>query len=140
MSEKILVIQTDPKALAGQEESLFRKYNVFIVNDSAEALEIIRTGLHTVIVVAMEGPNKQELSILREIKARDNLDRPIIAITNHNSIDIEREIAAIGVFYHLLGPFEQNDLDDLIAAALRSWNNKSLAPKPLAQKGREVDK
>jgi DNA-binding NtrC family response regulator len=140
MREKILVILTDPKALAGQNRSFYRKYNVVIANNSADVLEINRTGRHTVIVVVMEGPNERELSLLREIKAQDGLGRPIIAIANHNSIEKERAVAAIGVFYHLLGPFEQNDLNNLIAAALRSWNSKSLAPKPLAVKGLEVDK
>jgi DNA-binding NtrC family response regulator len=140
MNEKILVIQTDPKALAGQEESLYRKYNVIIVNNSTEALEIYRTGRHNAIVFVMDGPNEKELSLLRQLKSQDGLDRPVIVITTHNSIEIERAIATIGVFYHLLRPFEQNDLDDLIAAALRSWNSKSLAPKPLAQKRPEVDK
>jgi DNA-binding NtrC family response regulator len=140
MREKILVIQTGPKALAGQARSLIRKYDVVIVHTNDEALEIYRTGRHKVIVFVMEGPNDLELGLLREIKAQDGLDRPIIVITNHNSIEIERAIAGIGVFYHLLGPYEQNDLDDLMAAALRSWNKKSLVPNVLADKGRAAKK
>jgi DNA-binding NtrC family response regulator len=140
MREKILVIQTDPRALAGRDRSLIRKYDVVVVHSNGEALETYRTGRHTVIVFVMEGPNDRELSLLREIKAQDDLDRPIIIITDHNSLEIEREIAAIGVFYHLLSPYEQNDLDDLIAAALRSWSKKSLVPKVLPGKGQAVKK
>jgi DNA-binding response OmpR family regulator len=139
MREKILVIQTDPKALAGQDESLYRKYNVLIVNNSAEALEIYRTGRHTVIVFVMDGPNDRELSLLRELKAQDDLDRPIIAVTNHNSIEIERTIATIGVFYHLLRPFAVNDLNVLIKAAFRSWNKKIHFPALYAGPGQAVD-
>jgi DNA-binding NtrC family response regulator len=124
MREKILVIQTDPKALAGRNRSLYRKYDVLIVNNSVEAMEIYRTGRYNVIVFVMEGPNDRELSLLRELKAQDDRDRPIIAVTNHNNIEIERAIAAIGVFYHLLRPFAANDLNDLIKAAFRSWNKK----------------
>jgi DNA-binding NtrC family response regulator len=140
MREKILVIQTNPKMLEGQEKLFRCKYDVHVANDNVEVKENCRGGRHSAVVIVIEEASDRELTLLREIKAQDGLDRPIIVITNHNSIDIEREIAAIGVFYHLLSPYEQNDLDDLIAAALRSWNSKSLAPKPSAQKGREVDK
>jgi DNA-binding response OmpR family regulator len=139
MREKILVIQTDPKALAGQDESLYRKYNVLIVNNSAEALEIYRTGRHTVIVFVMDGPNDRELSLLRELRALDGLDRPIIVVTNHNSLKIEREIATIGVFYHLLRPFAVNDLNVLIKAAFRSWSKKIHFPALYSGTGQAVD-
>jgi DNA-binding NtrC family response regulator len=139
MREKILVIQTDPKALAGQDESLYRTYNVLIVNNSTEALEIYRTGRHTVIVFVMDGPNDRELSLLRDLRVQDDLDRPIIVITDHNSLEIEREIAAIGVFYHLLTPFEPGDLNDLVKAAFCSWNKKVHSPALFAGPGQEVD-
>lgn len=140
MRDKILVIQTDPKPLESQAKSFYRKYNVVIANNNAEAMEICRTGRHNAIVFIMDGPDECEMSLLREIKAQAGLDRPIIVITNHNSIEIERAIAEIGVFYHLLGPFEQKDLDNLLTAALRSWNKKSLVPQALADKGQEVEK
>jgi len=83
----------------------------------------------------MDGSDDREFWLIRKLKEQDGLERPIIVITNHNSIKIERKLAEIGVFYHLIDLFEQNDMDDLIEAALRSWNKKSLVPKPLAQKG-----
>jgi DNA-binding NtrC family response regulator len=140
MREKILVIQTDPKPLEDQAKSFYRKYNVVIANNNSEAMEICRTGRHNAIVFIMDGPDECELSLLREIKSLVGLDRPIIAITHHNSLEIERAIAEIGVFYHLLGPFQEKDLDELIAAAVQSWNKKSPAPKSLADRDQEVEK
>ena len=139
MREKILVIQTDPKALAGLDESFYRTYNVLIVNNSTDALEIYRTGRHNVIVFVMDVPNDLELGLLREIKAQDGLDRPVIVITSHNSIEIERAIAGIGVFYHLLTPFEPGDLNDLVKAAFCSWNKKVRSPALFAGPGQEDD-
>lgn len=140
MREQILMVETNPAPSAVREGPLYRKYDVRIANDRPQALEICRAGRPSAIIVVMEGPNDRELSLLRELKAQDRLERPIIAITGHNSLEIERAIATIGVFYHLLGPYMQNDLDDLIAAALRSWNKKSLVPKVLADKGQAVKK
>jgi DNA-binding NtrC family response regulator len=124
MRKKTLVIQTDPKALAGQENSFFKKYDVHSADTNAEVMDIHHISRSDVIVVVMEGPDDRELKLLHEIKIRDSRERPIIAITNHNSIEIERAIATIGVFYHLLRPFDLGDLNDLIKAALHFWNKK----------------
>ena len=132
MDEKILVIQTDPGALAGQDRSFFRKFDVHNVNEKADVQKLCRTSRNCVIVVAMEGPNDLELALLREIKVVDCFDRPLIAITNHNSMEIEQAIASIGVFYHLLSPFDPDDLNDLVNAAVRSWKSKFHGPAPFS--------
>lgn len=128
MREKILVIQTNPKALARQERSFYRKYDVVIVNNMDEALAKNHRGRHFVIIYVLDGPDDREFRLLRKLKEQNELEQPIIVITKQNNIEIEREIAETGVFYHLLWPFKPHDLNDLVKAALHSWNKKNHFP------------
>jgi FixJ family two-component response regulator len=48
----------------------------------------------------------------------------IIAITTRNNLEIERSIAAIGVLYHLLKPYNTKDLIDLVNAAFLGWERR----------------
>lgn len=128
MREKILIIQTNSKALARQQRSFYRKYDVVIVNNVHEALEKNHIGRHFVIIYVLDGPDDREFRLLRKLKEQNSLERPIIVITKQNNIEIERAIASIGVYYHLLMPFDPGTLTDLVKSALHFWKNRTHFP------------
>jgi DNA-binding NtrC family response regulator len=132
MRDKILFIHKNPKALSGQDRSFYQKYDVLILNNASEALEINNTCRHGLIVYFIDSSDPGEFEMLRALKENDRLERPIIAITGNNSIEIERKIAQTGVFYHLLQPFETADFEDLVRTALETWNKKSIGTVFLA--------
>jgi CheY-like chemotaxis protein len=128
MRKGFLVIEPDPAEHRLLRNLFSNDYIVTFAGNAAHALEIMAVTQFPVIVFNMgraQGESLRELDILKTQTGNTPL---IIALTTRNDLEIEKSIAAIGVFYHLLKPYAEENLRDLIEAAFRESDRKYSLP------------
>ena len=117
MPKGFLVIEPDISECMLMQELFSDDYQVSFAHNANEAIEIMTKTPFPVVLFNLGRANQKSLHELKNLKT-NMIDKPmIIAITTHNNLDIERTIASIGVFYHLLKPYTTKDLTDLVGAA-----------------------
>jgi two-component system response regulator AtoC len=94
-------------------------YDVATAADGDAALEELREGGADVVVTDLVMPQRDGLSLLREIQAR-NPEIPVIVITAHGTVDSAVEALRRGAFDYITKPFEQDELKRVIAKATRT--------------------
>jgi DNA-binding NtrC family response regulator len=145
MKDGVLIMQADPV----EREVLLKKFSgAYDISFAAEAKQAFRTNgdcRHKVIIFDAGDAGPRDLAGLSRLKSGDPMERPIILLTSHNTIEIEKKVAGIGVFYHLIKPYSAEDLKELIQAALRYWQRtfgwtmaKAAAVPPDGARGRSV--
>jgi DNA-binding NtrC family response regulator len=124
MPKSFLAIEPDISECILLQDLFSGDYQVSFAHDTNEALEILAKTPFTVVLFNLGRANKKSLHELKNLKIHMR-DKPmIIAITTHNNLEIERAIASIGVFYHLLKPYDTKDLIDLVNAAFLGWERR----------------
>jgi DNA-binding NtrC family response regulator len=134
MRNKILAINFNEGDRANLLKAFSRQYDIRFTENVATAMRINKEALHLLIILNMEIPDSVTTKDLRRMQKQDILERPIIIITSHNSIEDERALAATGVYYYLLRPYDLKDLNDLFRGALQFWHKKSLEPARVFRK------
>jgi two-component system, NtrC family, response regulator AtoC len=94
-------------------------YDVATAADGDAALEELREGGADVVVTDLVMPQRDGLSLLRELQAR-NPEIPVIVITAHGTVDSAVEALRLGAFDYITKPFEQEELKRVIAKATRT--------------------
>ena len=99
-------------------------YDTVAVSNGKEAVRHIQeTPFETLILDAhLEGING--VQVLSMVKNLDP-DLPVIVITGDSSIDLERKIRSLGVFYYLIKPFKMEELREVISSAIRLREHKN---------------
>jgi len=120
--ENILVVQPDLSERRTLQSALGENYTFYFAGEVDTALRILGDFHCKAVIFDAGGASLQDIGGLIRFKAGNSMERPIILLAANNSFEIEKKIAAIGVFYHLLRPYSVKDLDELIGAALRYWN------------------
>jgi DNA-binding NtrC family response regulator len=124
MPKGFLVIEPDISECVLLQDLFTDDYIMVFAHDANEALEVLAKTPFTVVLFNLGQANKKSLCELKILKTHMR-DKPmIIAITTHNNLEIERAIAEIGVFYHLLKPYTTKDLSDLVCAAFLGWERR----------------
>ena len=123
MKEKILIIEPEQKDRNDLQDYLSAKYEITFAAEIQEAIDSIRKKLHKVIIYDLDNPKSKVITDLMRLK-KSIEDIPIITITSVNSLEAEKTIRGIGVFYYLLKPYQVRDLDKLINAAVHLWDRK----------------
>lgn len=104
MKIKTVIIDDDPRLLKAYDLK-FEKEGIeaHIVNDSVNAIEIIRNVQPNVVVLDVLMPVKNGWDILREMQADINLkDIPVLLVSNIGSDDKEAEAIAAGASAYLV--------------------------------------
>lgn len=124
MPKSFLAIEPDISECILLRDLFSDDYLLSFAHDANEALEIMAKTPFSVVLFNLGRANKKSLGELKNLKTNMR-DKPvIIAITTHNNLEIERAIAVIGVFYHLLKPYNTKDLTDLVSAAFLGWEGR----------------
>jgi DNA-binding NtrC family response regulator len=136
MRENIMVMgfEADDRNLLTKVFS--EAYDLVFIGNAERLGGVDRGPFFKVVLYNMGSPDDANLLAFKEIKSQDVFERPIIVFTSRNTVEIDRFLASIGVFYHLVRPFEFKDLDDLIKGALRFWQKKRIdVPAPVKSAG-----
>lgn len=119
--EHILVVEPDLCERRVLQLALGENYAFCFAGDIDTALRV-PGGLQCKVAIFDAGAaSARDIAELCRFKAGNALEIPIILLASDNSFEIERKVAAIGVFYHLVRPYSVKDLEELIEAALRYW-------------------
>jgi DNA-binding NtrC family response regulator len=126
MRESIMMIGVDRYDRMILTKVFSEKYDLLFIDKVDQSLLSNKGPFPKLIIYNIGIGDEESLNALQRVKKLDGLERPIIAITSHNTVEIDRFLATTGVFYHLVRPFELRDLDDLITGAMRFWRKRQL--------------
>jgi DNA-binding NtrC family response regulator len=118
MNKNILIIEPDQQERAIFSALLSDCYELTFAYNVIAALDLLAECTFGVVVFEMGQAGNEALDNLQNLKSRAENKPFIIAITSFNSLEIEKAVASIGVFYHLLKPYNVKGLNDLIGAAI----------------------
>src|SRR5919198_2521198 len=127
---KVLVVEDEPnlrKVLA----TLLRRegYEVSIAENGEQGLAEFERGGAEVVITDLVMPKVGGMEVLRTINARDP-DVPVIIITAHGTVDSAVEAIKLGAFDYITKPFDQAELQTVIAKAARPHAMAQRAVRP----------
>ena len=127
---KVLVIEDEPnlrKVLA----TLLRRegYEVSVAENGEQGLAEFEKNGAAVVVTDMVMPKAGGMEVLRGVNAKDP-DVPVIIITAHGTVDSAVEAIKLGAFDYITKPFDQSELQSVIAKACKSHAIAQKAIKP----------
>ena len=102
-------------------------YEVVEAVDGEQALGLIGRGVAAVIT-DLKMPRLDGMGLLRRIVA-DHPDIPVVMITAHGSVDSAVEAVKLGAFDYIEKPFEQNQIREIVAKAIRVHEFDRRAPR-----------
>jgi two-component system, NtrC family, response regulator AtoC len=130
---KVLVIEDEPnlrKVLA----TLLRRegYEVSVAENGEQGLAEFEKHGAAVVVTDMVMPRAGGMEVLRGVNAKDP-DVPVIIITAHGTVDSAVEAIKLGAFDYITKPFDQSELQAVIAKACKTH---AMAQKAIKSDGR----
>jgi DNA-binding NtrC family response regulator len=106
-------------------------YDVLEARDGEEALALV--GQHAPSVAALitdlRMPRLDGMGLLRRVVA-EHPDIPVIMITAHGSVDSAVEAVKLGAFDYIEKPFEQSQIQQIVAKAIKTHELDKRAPRP----------
>jgi DNA-binding NtrC family response regulator len=140
MRERIMMIDMERFDREILTKIYSEKYDLVFIDKTDQSSLSGKGPFPKLIIYNLGVGDGESLLDLQRVKKLDCLERPIIVITSHNTVEIDRFLATTGVFYHLVRPYELRDLDDLIRGAFRFWRKRQLdisAPVETGQAGKK---
>jgi DNA-binding NarL/FixJ family response regulator len=121
---KVLVIDDEPYALVLLELHLRpRGYDVILADDGWKGLQLYRQEHPDVILLDLDMPELDGVSVLKEIRAVD-LEQPVIVLTLDSNPTTEQQVRAIGGNEFVLKSSSMHLLEDTITRLLKSRKPK----------------
>ena len=102
-------------------------YQVLEATDGEQALALIEPGV-TALITDLRMPKLDGMGLLRKVVA-EHPDIPVIMITAHGSVDSAVEAVKMGAFDYIEKPFEQAQIRQVIAKAVRTHELNARAPR-----------
>lgn len=110
----ILIAENDDKLAALLEKILmFRGYIIDIATNCRQTLQKLRPGTFDIVLLDHCLDNNMGFSLLESIKKRQP-DADVITMTGNNSKEIEKHVRHHRVTYHLIKPYELQELLTII--------------------------
>ncbi|HEY0705717.1 MAG TPA: sigma-54 dependent transcriptional regulator, partial [Polyangia bacterium] len=107
-------------------------YDVITAANGEEALARMGRGIHTVIT-DLKMPGIDGMALLRRLSI-EHPDVPVVMITAHGSVENAVEAVKLGAFDYVEKPFDQEQIRQIIAKALKTHALSRRDPSP-AQEG-----
>jgi response regulator of citrate/malate metabolism len=132
MKEKILFAGLNKDEQNVYTKQFFNKYDLNFVQNVAIANTVINTVkqinnngsfLYKAVVYTMKEADKTAVDTIKKLKQL-NEESSIIVIASANSFELEKSVRGLGILYYFVGPFDLNDLDKLLQAAVSAWDRK----------------
>jgi two-component system response regulator AtoC len=119
-------------------EAILRRdgYDVVTAANGEEALAGMSRGIHTVIT-DLKMPGLDGMGLLRRLSV-DFPDVPVVMITAHGSVENAVEAVKLGAFDYVEKPFDQEQIRQIVAKALRTHMlaRRNARPEDSAARGR----
>jgi len=119
-------------------EAILRRdgYDVVTAANGNEALTGMSRGINTVIT-DLKMPGLDGMGLLRRLSA-EYPDVPVIMITAHGSVESAVEAVKLGAFDYVEKPFDQEQIRQIVAKALRTHmlSRRDARPEDTATRGR----
>ena len=106
------------------------KYDVHILQDSAQAYKLLLENKYDVLLLDMDMPEVTGIDILNHIK-KHNIDITTIVLTGVEDIDLAVSAMKLGTFDYILKPIDENKLTETVDTAIEK--------RELAKTGYEID-
>jgi two-component system, NtrC family, response regulator AtoC len=103
-------------------------YDVVTAANGEEALARMGRGIHTVIT-DLKMPGIDGMALLRRLSI-DHPDVPVVMITAHGSVENAVEAVKLGAFDYVEKPFDQEQIRQIIAKALKTHALSRRDPRP----------
>src|SRR5215831_1911603 len=133
-SVRILVADDEPNLRRVLGAILVREgFEVTQAQDGEEALAAVEGGVD-VVITDLRMPRIDGMQVLRRMVA-EHPDVPVIMITAHGSVDSAVEAVKLGAFDYLEKPFEQTQIQQVVAKAIKTHELDQRAPRAQATTG-----
>src|SRR4051812_43745084 len=106
-------------------------YDVLEARDGEEALVLVEKeagGGIAAVITDLRMPKLDGMGVLRRVVA-EHPDVPVIMITAHGSVDSAVEAVKLGAFDYIEKPFEQTQIQQVVAKAIRTHELDTRAPR-----------
>ena len=111
---KVLVIDDEPYTRALLDIHLrHRGYDVIVAGDGWKGLQLYQQEHPDVILLDLDMPEVDGVTVLKEIRAVD-LKQPVIVLTANSNPETEQQVRAIGVNEFVLKSSSMHLLDDTL--------------------------
>jgi DNA-binding response OmpR family regulator len=111
---KVLVIDDEPYTRALLNIHLrHRGYDVILAGDGWKGLQLYQQEHPDVILLDLDMPEVDGVTVLKEIRAVD-LKQPVIVLTGNSNPETEQQVRAIGVNEFVLKSSSMHLLDDTL--------------------------
>ncbi|HEX4621883.1 MAG TPA: sigma-54 dependent transcriptional regulator, partial [Myxococcaceae bacterium] len=127
------------KVLVVEDESNLRKvlatmlrrtgYEVTVAEDGEQGLAEMNKNGADIVVTDLVMPKLGGLDLLKAVNANQP-DVPVIIITAHGTVDSAVEAIKLGAFDYITKPFDQSELQAVIAKAAKTHDIALTAPRP----------
>ncbi len=105
-------------------------YEVLEARDGEEALRLIDQHTNVAVLITdLRMPRLDGMGLLRRVVA-EHADVPVIMITAHGSVDSAVEAVKLGAFDYIEKPFEQSQIQQVVAKAIKTHELDKRAPRP----------
>jgi two-component system response regulator AtoC len=108
-------------------------YEVVTAANGEEALARMGRGIHTVIT-DLKMPGLDGMGLLKKLAA-DHPDVPVVMITAHGSVENAVEAVKLGAFDYVEKPFDQEQIRQVVAKALKTHAFSRRDPSPAEPAG-----
>jgi two-component system response regulator AtoC len=118
-------------------EAMLKKdgYEVATAGDGAEALQIIGEDDIAVVVTDLKMPKMDGMELLERVM-ENYPSMPVIIITAHGTVSTAVDALKKGAFDYITKPFEQDDLKNVIAKAVKT---RALSEEEIMAGARDID-
>jgi DNA-binding NtrC family response regulator len=135
---KCVLIADDEINIRRVLEAILRRdgYDVVTAANGDEALVGMRRGVNTVIT-DLKMPGLDGMGLLKRLSA-EYPDVPVIMITAHGSVESAVEAVKLGAFDYVEKPFDQEQIRQIVAKAMRTHmlSRRDARPEDSASRGR----
>jgi two-component system, NtrC family, response regulator AtoC len=135
---KRILIADDEINIRRVLEAILRRdgYDVVTASNGEEALAGMSRGIHTVIT-DLKMPILDGMGLLRRLSV-DFPDVPVVMITAHGSVENAVGAVKLGAFDYVEKPFDQEQIRQIVAKALRTHmlSRRDARPEEAASRGR----
>ena len=135
---KCVLIADDEINIRRVLEAILRRdgYDVVTAANGNEALAGMRRGVNTVFT-DLKMPGLDGMGLLKRLSA-EYPDVPVIMITAHGSVESAVEAVKLGAFDYVEKPFDQEQIRQIVAKAMRTHmlSRRDARPEETASRGR----
>ena len=116
MEHRVLIVDDVPELAALLERQIRRHgFEPVVANTGAQALAVVRSGFHGIILLDLMLPDVNGLDLLDELQAHDK-DNPVLIMTAHGTVDLATEALKKGAIDFL----EKDKLTERLVVALKN--------------------